>query len=287
DRSPRRMDYDTLAGTKVSGGLYRVTGVPLRDYLLKVVPDTAGIPDGKDYIPAYYHPNFNRASWKWGAIISVRSDITLPDMRLAVSNPTPLGRGQLGALVNISYDPNGRTTASWFAPMVGMDVYLYLAGTEDLVRAGRTDTLGQVNFDQLDESAAYDLWADFPGTAMDPATSTGLSVLPQDERYYGTIGDSTITISLESPTSAPRVARQVAVRAYPNPARGVLYFDLPTLTPSEGEAVLYDALGRVSRRVPLRRGQLDVVGLPAGVYLLRLQPADGGRAITRRVVVNR
>ena len=93
------------------------------------------------------------------------------------------------------------------------------------------------------------------------------------------IGQITAVLGLpEDPTTAAP-----ALVAWPNPAREQVQLRLPTGTPL-GTARLLDALGREVRTLAVNGPTtLDVRGLPAGVYLLRV--AAGPRVFTRRLVV--
>lgn len=74
-----------------------------------------------------------------------------------------------------------------------------------------------------------------------------------------------------------------AATVWPNPAREVLFLDVPTAETLS--VTLFDGVGRVVRTasMPTTARQLDVRGLPAGVYTLRATGA--GAAFTRRVTV--
>lgn len=79
------------------------------------------------------------------------------------------------------------------------------------------------------------------------------------------------------------------LRLYPNPTGGLLTVDIPRLsgTATRIESRLVDLNGRTVRQpntAPYTgRLDLDLSGLPAGIYILQLTDARGGRAL-RRVV---
>ena len=111
-----------------------------------------------------------------------------------------------------------------------------------------------------------------------------------------TLGSTTFTAGsisdiflghLDAVTGLPEKAPQVRAEltAWPNPAREQVQLRLPAGTPP-GMARLLDALGREVRHMPVNgETTLDVRGLPAGVYVLRV--AAGPRIFTRRLVVQR
>jgi len=75
---------------------------------------------------------------------------------------------------------------------------------------------------------------------------------------------------------------------YPNPAHGRATIQLPAL-PGATTATLtvLDALGRTLRIQPAAlnaKAELDLAGLPAGLYAVRVQ-AGGSTTATRRLVV--
>ncbi|RTQ44859.1 T9SS type A sorting domain-containing protein [Hymenobacter gummosus] len=84
------------------------------------------------------------------------------------------------------------------------------------------------------------------------------------------------------PAARPPLDWQV----YPNPSRGVLHVQLPSAAATGSALTLLNALGQpVARwRVTQARSSLDVQQLPAGVYLLRWQNAQGETS-TRRVLL--
>ncbi|WP_400192369.1 T9SS type A sorting domain-containing protein [Hymenobacter sp. B81] len=92
------------------------------------------------------------------------------------------------------------------------------------------------------------------------------------------------------PTATQAVLSAASVQVFPNPARQSFTLQLPAVPGvQQVQAVLLNALGQVVRRqtAPLpaagARVACDVQGLPAGVYVLRLQA--GAEELTRRVVV--
>ncbi|MGY3089213.1 hypothetical protein ACVWYF_002253 [Hymenobacter sp. UYAg731] len=90
---------------------------------------------------------------------------------------------------------------------------------------------------------------------------------------------------IPTPTAAARPADPL--RVYPNPAHRTATVVLPAgAAGSEVRLVLLDAVGRLVRThlAPAGpRAELDVSGLPAGIYMLRI--TAGGRTATQRLVV--
>lgn len=77
----------------------------------------------------------------------------------------------------------------------------------------------------------------------------------------------------------------VSLHLYPNPASGVVYFDLPTA--AEGGITrleLFDASGRLMRSTITRSNNLDISGCPQGIYYLRAMA--GGRVYHSKLLID-
>jgi len=89
--------------------------------------------------------------------------------------------------------------------------------------------------------------------------------------------------------TATAAAATTSLLVYPNPAHRSFTISLPLKAPQTAEIVLIDALGRPVRRQSLllpaagASAPVDVRGLPAGVYVLKLQ--TGHQALTQRLVI--
>lgn len=96
------------------------------------------------------------------------------------------------------------------------------------------------------------------------------------DAYSGNRGDG--TAYCEAPTATDRPPGPTAVRIYPNPVRSEAHIQLTLPEPTgAAECLLYDHLGRLARRYPVRltggiqRVSLPTEGLPAGSYQVVLQ----------------
>ncbi|MGY3090720.1 hypothetical protein ACVWYF_003781 [Hymenobacter sp. UYAg731] len=121
------------------------------------------------------------------------------------------------------------------------------------------------------------------GTATFGSLALTNNVPMRSMGYVATLTDATLTA-----TAGPRALPDVAV--FPNPAHATATVQLPPVPgASVATLTLTDALGRVVRTatVPLPaaglRHPLDLAGLPAGLYAVRV--AAGGRSATHRLVV--
>lgn len=84
--------------------------------------------------------------------------------------------------------------------------------------------------------------------------------------------------------TATAQARQAGFVAYPMPTTGLLTVQLPAGLPTASTLALHDLTGRLLRQQPVpASGQLDLRGLPAGVYLLTL--ASPGQPLLSQQVV--
>jgi hypothetical protein len=95
---------------------------------------------------------------------------------------------------------------------------------------------------------------------------------------------SVARFSMAGVLSAASAQAQPTTEVYPNPAHGTLQVRVDA-SARPSRLALLDVTGRVVRtqRVTQPQLTLDVRHLPAGVYLLRVDYADG--PVTRRVVV--
>ncbi|GAB2963750.1 hypothetical protein GCM10027048_36130 [Hymenobacter coalescens] len=83
-------------------------------------------------------------------------------------------------------------------------------------------------------------------------------------------------------TARSKAAEALPLQVFPNPAQEQVTIETPTAT----RVLLRDLLGRPVRHseAPLRRHQLNVQGLAAGVYLLEATDAAGRRGVQRLTV---
>ncbi len=85
--------------------------------------------------------------------------------------------------------------------------------------------------------------------------------------------------------SEPDISSQL-LHIYPNPATDHLFISVPGETDEANLLVdLYDASGRLAQQQVVRDGQLDVSGLPGGIYFLKLR--SPGKVFHAKVLITR
>lgn len=113
-----------------------------------------------------------------------------------------------------------------------------------------------------------------------------------DGKYYFTGGDGGFIVrhDLEAITTSlfnPRTLNISHLKVYPNPTDGMITVELPANT-NEGAIELFDASGRMLRAESIRFAgpthQMNIQGLPAGVYQLRFTSTEGVNGISRIVL---
>lgn len=89
------------------------------------------------------------------------------------------------------------------------------------------------------------------------------------------------TVGSRAPDSTPQ-----SLLLYPNPASDQVYINLPEEGREESyRAELYDASGRLALQQQVRDGQLDVSGLPTGLYFIKLHGPN--KVFHSKVLINR
>ena len=115
------------------------------------------------------------------------------------------------------------------------------------------------------------------GTAYSFTVAAGEKV---DGRFW-------LAMNLAGPLATQAGALQAALTVFPNPTHnGQATLLVPTGT-AAGQVQVLDALGRLVRQQPLGAAgstTLQLAGLPAGVYVVRVQA--GGEQATRRLILN-
>jgi hypothetical protein len=89
----------------------------------------------------------------------------------------------------------------------------------------------------------------------------------------------------------PELELNMGVEVYPNPSTGLVFVDLSGFAEQKTQLQVIDTRGRVVLerdlgRIDYQQEELQLGGLPSGVYQLLIQ-TDTGQSITKRVVIQR
>lgn len=98
---------------------------------------------------------------------------------------------------------------------------------------------------------------------------------------------STLALGDTVARAGPPAAGKATVRVYPNPAHGVLNVAMPPGGRQPWMAQLYSVTGQLAAaQLSYNDGfSLNIVGLPAGMYLLRVYDGEGNNVLTYKVLV--
>ena len=283
----------TLTGAAGDSSVYVITNDSLEILALAAAPpfNLEGAGDGTCLI---WHLSFDSVG---GATIGARADsltgcFDLSDSIRVVRNGVNAGR------LAFSAGGDTDTTATICAGDTVADP-LGVTLSDDTVGANRawviTDTL--LNILALPSGPPFDLNDAGPGVCYiwylafaDGLTGAAVNANAAD---LGGCFDLSNPLTVVRDTSAGCVSTSVSppldpdqVILFPNPAREMLFIDLARLTSGITTLAVYDATGRQLLRQQERaangRQQLDLSGLPAGTYFLRV--TNDGRSLTRRFI---
>ena len=82
-------------------------------------------------------------------------------------------------------------------------------------------------------------------------------------------------------------SENIAIKLRPNPCKNVLFLDFnDDLRLHSAETVIFNMYGKCCKRQPIEK-QMDVSGLPAGVYVLRIVAADGQVLANEKFIVTK
>jgi uncharacterized delta-60 repeat protein len=278
------------------------------------------LPDGRLYSGGFYSPS-NAPTYTSPALIRLNNDGTLDPTfalpasgtELAVFQVLPLAGGQVlaaGRFANYNGVPrvnmvrlnaNGTVDTGFNANinyfnLAGADIYCVVPQPNGRLLIGSTLSI-QIN--GVNQGPLVRLLPDGTLDTSFAANSTlvngyvygaavqvdgGIVVAGQFERIAGQPRVSLARLTAPQVLVAARSAAQTATTSWPVPARSWLYV-AADLAQHPSDLTLFDMQGRrVLSMQPVQAvSKLDIRRLPAGVYLLRVDYADG--PVTRRVIV--
>jgi PKD repeat protein len=100
----------------------------------------------------------------------------------------------------------------------------------------------------------------------------------------------TSSVIIDIITSLEDSGPQNEWRIYPNPASSSFLFDLANEKYGPYEVFIYSQSGKIIRKIEFYKStgfvteQIDLTGLPRGIYLVRLQQLAGG-SLTKRIII--
>ncbi len=265
----------------VMEGVYKFRNLLNDQYLLYAAADTLDYPD---YIGTYY---VQAASWAVADTVSLAAD-TLSDLDITLLQvPKPDGSGTLSGTITREEEGTAKSTASITGEPV-KKIKVILIGTEkssdNIVAWVYTDDDGHYVFRNIPDGS-YRIIVDIPG-------------LPQDSTYTVTISvDNNVISGLDFLVTKDEVkvakasgivvspADLLHISVWPNPTMGQITVVLPE--EGAGTVTLYDPQGRIAGQYIAPAGrktlEMDLSGLPAGIYLLRV--THGRKTGISRVII--
>lgn len=168
DEDPDQFAHDTTAqATLNSNGEFTFVDLPLRDYYLKVVPDSDTLVDG------YYLEDLMKRplSYWLRSELRILGDTTVEDIFIRKTARPSSGNVMYG----ISYGSPGKgeSFSDFGDPAAAIPILIRPAGTDSLLDHTRSDSEGAFRLSGLEEGQSYDLLVDVPGLPMDSATAIG------------------------------------------------------------------------------------------------------------------
>ena len=264
-----------FASQQVNGsGQYTFTNVPQGQYILRAIPDTLLYPGAA---PTYW---MNTYYWTYAEVQSGLCDSTFVcDIQL-VSTADLVGSGVVGGYLGDLGIV--RSSGGGFGdPWAGANIVLERWPLRELVAATRTDAGGNFQFEDVPHGT-YRVLVDHPGLPM-----LGHYRFDVDATHLQHLGlDHAATPAGVLPYMAPtgmEALPDVGASVYPNPVEnGQLMLD--GIPDGLLLAQLIDASGRIAASWSLvvneGRARLDLAGVKAGAYVLRL---DGRNSLRVQV----
>lgn len=220
----------------------------------------------KQYLPTYAD---TARKWKDAATIVVDYDqyvwITLQ------KGKNKGGKGFIGG--KVSQGANKKEGD----PLENIEVQLIDASTNEPAAYTYTDINGVFSFENL-AYGTYEVYTEVTGLTTHSALVTISEAAPTVDDISVKVSSSGVTTSL---AFKPGDIFAAAPKLYPNPARELIYLSMEVKTGTTGILSITDYSGRtmLTRTLSLNAGKqaipIATEGWPAGLYLLRLEAAEG------------
>ncbi|MEM7657980.1 MAG: T9SS type A sorting domain-containing protein, partial [Bacteroidota bacterium] len=260
----------TAQATINSDGEFSFSGLPLRNYYLKVVPETDSLLDG------YYvaDPIQRQVSYQVKSELTLLGDTLLEDVFVRQGSK-PIG--VFPVMYGIAYRRPGRgeRIASTRKPAVAVPMYLSPAGTTNQLDYKRTDSTGGFSLTGLEAGSSYDLLVDVPGLPMDSATAINFSFPAGEDsiQVEVVIDSAAIFLDFNPTTSLEGSLSPLAdIKVGPVPVRDQLRVEWLGNTNETITYRIMDLQGKLLQETTGVRGQANMISLeslPSGVYLLQ------------------
>lgn len=257
------------------------------EYTVLAIPDTGEYPQ---YLPTYLGRKLTLNEAKW---VNMTGYVTGQDVRLIKKPFGSNGQGSLYGNIGIVSSPKG-TYGSFKGISEAQDdnlsgIYIYLldAGSGELIAYDITDEFGDFSIDGL-ENGTYVIIVDYKGLPMDPA-NTVLVISDEMKSAELNVVVHNDRISVINLTTGMEENLPVGVKVYPVPAGERIMLDVPEGF-FRGETVRMSIISlsgstireRSMADLPGHPFEVDLSGLPDGVYVLRL--SDSRDVINIKVV---
>lgn len=280
DRSYDRNGFDTAFTTPIQpDGTFSFKGIPNREYLVKMIPDTS-LASNENLIPSYYRyifPN-NVAALQYNSAspLEVLGDTAMGDLPVAFyRRPFRGGYANIGA----SYPGRKSNDALRFAP-----VFIFDPIEDTLVSFALTDANGEGRIEIPDPLKRYTFVLDFPGLPMDSAQSQNILLPPTNGGTINLdfVADSfriQLNVSEQYPVGIEEEIEVLDFMLFPNPAResvAVQWGQSPV-----AEIRLYDAFGKCILKKNIQHvdaENLDISKLQTGRYFVSIIDKNGRTA---------
>lgn len=271
------IEYDSVGGTLTAlettnfdffgSGFFKFENLAPGDYLIKAALNP-GTNFYAEYLPTYYGDTL---FWDDATPITVNaSGVHGLDINLIPGN-NPGGPGFIGGLVSQGANKNGD-------PLGDVDLVL-LDVNDQPSAAARSNSNGEFSFDNL-AYGTYKLYAEVPGRTATPRiivlSPDSASAIDQDFEVNSTTTD---------PVNVDQLLTLQNWQVFPNPTSHQLTITFEPLAPQPATLRLRNTLGQLLQTQPLgtvsgpQKHQMELDGLPAGIYLLELEIGDARQSL--------
>ncbi|MEM7298176.1 MAG: T9SS type A sorting domain-containing protein, partial [Bacteroidota bacterium] len=293
---PGIAGYDTLERVEdviITESGYTFEDVVLGDYLISIDPSNTAA-----YIPTYFGDAFE---WELAATYEFREAVTL-EITITEVPGVLNGEGSLSVLIEEDFGDDGaRIDARRRAARRKCGLKKRRSGGRDeqdefeLIAYGETDDNGEFQFGFLPQGV-YRFFVEYPGIPLDESAFVEFEV--------GEAGVSETDFALTAFASEDGIQVSIEevlgvileyfknLEVYPNPTTDWLKVRYRHLKAESVSAQLVDVSGNEKWASDLRTGfdgeiNIDVSGLPSGVYLLRFYDRESRdeNVMTYRVVI--